>query len=108
MTAESSKERALAMLNSALDEWEDKVAALQATLVQRDQEIADLKTQSTATTKESKAKLLKPSEDQIAKLSEKIKARKKKQEDLKQNNREPYQNLLQTLDQMNHNQIELK
>jgi hypothetical protein len=79
MTTQSSKERALAMLNSALDEWEDKVAALQATLLQRDQEIADLKTQSTKTSKESKAKLLKPSEDQIAKLSDKIQARTKKQ-----------------------------
>jgi len=86
MTTESPKDRAFALLNTALDEWEDKVAALQATLNERDREIAALKTQMDTDSGGSETvtiKSLTPSPEQITDLSQKIQTRTRKQEELK-------------------------
>ena len=86
MTTESPKDRAFALLNSALDEWEDKVAALQATLNERDRELAELKTRMEAGSGDSETvtiKSLTPSTEQITDLSQKIQTRARKQEELK-------------------------
>ena len=85
MTTESPKDRAFALLNTALDEWEDKVVALQATLSERDREIADLKTQMDTGSGGSETvtiKSLTPSPEQITDLCQKIQTRTRKQEEL--------------------------